>query len=71
MTQEKERKGLILKMDKRVEIKKGKYLLRHTDHWKNIKEIIEEEKDYDVVGFGMMMSSFPGGDEYAVMMKKK
>jgi len=67
----KERKGMVLKMEKRVEIRGGEYLLRHTEHWKNIKDIIEEEENYEVISMAMMMSSFPGGDEYALLMKKK
>ena len=66
-----EKKGDNNMAKKRVEICEGKYLLRHTEHWKNIQVMIEEEDpNYEPISLAMMMSSFPGGDEYAILFKK-
>ena len=54
-----------------MEMAEGKYLLRHTEHYKNIPEMVEEEQpEYEPLNISMMMSSFPGGDEYLVLFKR-
>lgn len=66
-----EKKGENEMAKKRVEMCEGNFLLRHTEHWKNIPVMIEEEyPQYEPQSLGMMMSSFPGGDEYVVLFKK-
>jgi len=55
----------------RKDIAKGRFLLRHTEHYENIQEIIEEEYPTWVpVSVSGMTTAIPGADEYMVFFHR-
>jgi len=55
-----------------IPIADGKYLLRSTEHEKNIKVIIEDEliNGYEPISLCFSENIIPGSDYYYVLLKK-
>lgn len=55
----------------RVDIKQGRFLLRHTEHYENIQKIIEEEyPTWTPMSVSGMTTAIPGGDEYIIFFHR-
>jgi len=55
----------------RQDVAKGKFLLRHTEHFNTIKDIIEQEyPTWSPLSVAGMTTSIPGGDEYIILFQR-